>query len=115
LRGEIRLVGEIAAAPLRVETVHFGGGTPTIIEPDEFVALGEFLRRVFDFIDTAEMAAEIDPRTLSKTRAEALGIAGIRRASLGVQTFDPLCRRPARSCARAEGGSSPIPRCGALR
>ena len=93
LRREIGLVATQAGQPLRVEKVHFGGGTPTIMEPADFVALVELLRKHFDFAPTAELAVEIDPRTLTREMAAALGGAGIRRASLGVQSFDPVVQK----------------------
>jgi oxygen-independent coproporphyrinogen-3 oxidase len=93
LRNEIEMVAERAAVPLRVGNVHFGGGTPTIVEPEEFMALTGLLHRCFHIADTAEVAIEIDPRTLAASMAQALGAAGVGRASLGVQSFDPVVQR----------------------
>ncbi len=89
LSEEIRLVAARAAAPLSVGEVHFGGGTPTIVEPHEFSALMKLLRQRFLFGAATSVAVEIDPRTLSAEMAAALGAAGVRRASLGVQSLDP--------------------------
>lgn len=93
LRKEIRTVAAEVAQPLPVEKVHFGGGTPTIVEPADFMALVSLLRDHFDVTATAELAVEIDPRTLTQDMAGALGSAGIRRASLGVQSFDPVVQK----------------------
>ncbi|OKO80172.1 MULTISPECIES: oxygen-independent coproporphyrinogen III oxidase [unclassified Bradyrhizobium] len=90
LRKEIRLVAEKAPQELPVSDVHFGGGTPTLIEPAEFLALMAHLRRCFAFKKTATLAIEIDPRTFTARMADALGAAGVNRASLGVQSFDPI-------------------------
>ncbi|WP_027146010.1 oxygen-independent coproporphyrinogen III oxidase [Mesorhizobium sp. WSM3626] len=90
LREEIRLVAEQAPQALPVSDVHFGGGTPTLIGPAGFLALMELLRHRFAFRKTATIAIEIDPRTFTGEMAEALGTAGVTRASLGVQSFDPL-------------------------
>ncbi|MHA6645319.1 radical SAM protein [Mesorhizobium sp. A623] len=79
VRHEIRGVAEIAVQPLRVEKIHFGGGTPTFIEPAEFVALTDLLRDCNKFSNTTEMAVEIDPRTLTIEMAGALGGVGIGR------------------------------------
>jgi oxygen-independent coproporphyrinogen-3 oxidase len=73
--------------------VHFGGGTPTIMAEEDFVDLMRLLRDRFDITEAAELAIEIDPRTLSPEMAAALGHAGINRASLGVQSFDPVVQR----------------------
>lgn len=93
LRKEIRMVAELTPQRLCVSDVHFGGGTPTIIEPAEFLALMDLLRNHFDFTDTAAIAVEIDPRTLTAEMVEALGAAGVSRASLGVQSFDPVVQK----------------------
>ena len=93
LREEIGLVSTRTPARLAVEKVHFGGGTPTIIKPEEFIALADLLRERFEFTPSAEMAVEIDPRTLSAGMAAALAQAGVARASLGVQSFDPAVQR----------------------
>lgn len=89
LRREIDMVAGRAPQPLPVDTVHYGGGTPTILAPADFVALTDFLRNRFGFAPAAEIAVEIDPRTLTIEMAGALGGAGVGRASLGVQSFDP--------------------------
>ncbi|OCK53946.1 oxygen-independent coproporphyrinogen III oxidase [Bradyrhizobium sp. LMTR 3] len=93
LREEIRLVAEQAPQALPVSDVHFGGGTPTLIAPAEFLALMELLRRRFAFRKTAAIAVEIDPRTFTVEMAEVLGAAGVNRASLGVQSFDPIVQK----------------------
>jgi oxygen-independent coproporphyrinogen III oxidase len=73
--------------------VHFGGGTPTLIPPRDFIQLVEALRAHFAVARDAEIAIEIDPRNLSAELARALATAGVNRASLGVQTFDPVVQR----------------------
>ncbi|MDK1389849.1 oxygen-independent coproporphyrinogen III oxidase [Sinorhizobium sp. 8-89] len=93
LREEIRLVAEQAPQALPVSDVHFGGGTPTIMPPAEFLALMEFLRSRFTFKNTASVAVEIDPRTFTTEMAEALETAEVNRASLGVQSFDPIVQK----------------------
>ncbi|WEJ13800.1 oxygen-independent coproporphyrinogen III oxidase [Sinorhizobium prairiense] len=88
LREEIRLVAEQTPQPLPVSDVHFGGGTPTSIPPADFLALMQLLRRRFAFKKAATVAVEIDPRTFTPKMAEALEVAEVNRASLGVQSFD---------------------------
>ncbi|NGO54249.1 oxygen-independent coproporphyrinogen III oxidase [Allomesorhizobium camelthorni] len=93
LRDEIRLVSKQAPQELPVSDVHFGGGTPTLIGSAEFLALMGFLRRRYAFRKTATIAVEIDPRTFTAEMAETLAAAGVNRASLGVQTFDPIVQK----------------------
>jgi oxygen-independent coproporphyrinogen-3 oxidase len=68
-----------------VEHLHFGGGTPTILAPADFAGLIGRLRDLFPFAPDAEVAVEIDPRTLDDAMIEALAGAGVNRVSLGVQ------------------------------
>jgi oxygen-independent coproporphyrinogen-3 oxidase len=93
LRREIDLVSGRLRETLPVRHIHFGGGTPTIMEPAEFQDLIQHLRDRFPLAPGAEVAVEIDPRTLTRTMTEALGESGVTRASLGVQSFDPVVQR----------------------
>lgn len=93
LRQEIELVAGKVQAPLAVRHIHFGGGTPTIVAPDAFLSLMTLLRARFAVSPTAEIAVEIDPRTLTPVMAKALGAGGVTRASLGVQSFDPAVQQ----------------------
>ncbi|MCP1966559.1 oxygen-independent coproporphyrinogen III oxidase [Bradyrhizobium elkanii] len=89
LRTEAHLVAETVGVRLPVSHIHFGGGTPTIMTPETFADLVSALRYSFFVQADAEIAVEIDPRTLTEPMAEALGFSGVNRASLGVQSFDP--------------------------
>jgi oxygen-independent coproporphyrinogen-3 oxidase len=93
LHGELALVAGLAPAPLPVAALHFGGGTPTIMGPARFERLMAALRRYVRFTADAELAIEIDPRTLDEPMIAALAEGGITRASLGVQSFDPLVQQ----------------------
>ncbi len=93
LRKEVGLVSGTVGDRLRIRHVHFGGGTPTIMQPEEFRDLIRLLRARFAFTEDAEIAVEIDPRTLTPDMAAALGEAGVTRASLGVQSFDPVVQK----------------------
>ncbi|OOG70800.1 oxygen-independent coproporphyrinogen III oxidase [Sinorhizobium sp. A49] len=93
LRQEIGMVADHASAALPIGEVHFGGGTPTIIEPEEFLALMALLRQRYRFGAETGVAVEIDPRRLTVAMAQALGEGGVRRASLGVQSFDPVVQK----------------------
>ena len=93
LRREIEMVAGHIGGPLRVSQVHFGGGTPTIMTPAQFAELMELLRRRFTILPGAEVAIEIDPRTLTRDMIRELGANGVTRASLGVQSFDPAVQQ----------------------
>lgn len=89
LDAEIGMVADHLPGRLAVNHVHFGGGTPTIVLPDELLGLMTRLRTIFDIRPGAEIAIEIDPRVLTAGMVEVLGEAGFTRASLGVQSLDP--------------------------
>ena len=93
LAGEIDLVAAALPHRIAVKHIHFGGGTPTLMQPRQFIALMEQLRARFDIADDAEIAIEIDPRTLDQAMVDALAAGGVNRASLGVQSFDPVVQR----------------------
>jgi oxygen-independent coproporphyrinogen-3 oxidase len=93
LRTEARLVAGTIGQRMPISHVHFGGGTPTIMSPETFVDLVGALRYSFFVLPDAEIAIEIDPRTLTEPMIDALGYCGVNRASLGVQSFDPAVQR----------------------
>jgi oxygen-independent coproporphyrinogen III oxidase len=93
LRCEIDLVSRQIGRRINVEHIHFGGGTPTIMAPESFTDLIGLIRHCFFVAPTAEIAVEIDPRTLTSAMVNALGLGGVTRASLGVQSFDPVIQR----------------------
>ncbi|MBC9881434.1 oxygen-independent coproporphyrinogen III oxidase [Bradyrhizobium sp. INPA01-394B] len=89
LCGEIAKVAETIGGRIKVEHIHFGGGTPTIMAPEAFAELMAAMRHAFFVLPSAEIAVEIDPRTLTAEMVEAMQLSGVNRASLGVQSFDP--------------------------
>ena len=93
LHREIELVVERLPGRIVARHIHFGGGTPTLMQPAQFIALMDKLREHFDIPMDAEVAIEIDPRTLDQAMVDALGAGGVTRASLGVQSFDPIVQR----------------------
>jgi oxygen-independent coproporphyrinogen-3 oxidase len=73
----------------KVVQLHWGGGSPTFLHPDEIRRLGEIIRKHFTLADDIEAGVEIDPRRLTRDHILALREVGFNRASLGVQDFDP--------------------------
>lgn len=93
LAAEIELVAAHLPEKLPVAHLHWGGGTPSSIGPRAFLRLIERLHRRFRIEAGAEHAIELDPRFLEPEMVEALAEAGVNRASLGVQSFDPEVQR----------------------
>lgn len=87
LETEIRSAG-IAAGRPRVDSVFFGGGTPSLLPPDELVRIVDRIRESFDVAPDAEITVEMNPGTLTPGKLEAYRKAGVNRASVGVQSFD---------------------------
>jgi oxygen-independent coproporphyrinogen-3 oxidase len=90
---EIDLVALRLGGERPVSHVHFGGGSPTILEPGDLERVTARLRRRFDLLPDAEIAVEIDPRGLDRPRVQALARIGATRASLGVQDVNPEVQR----------------------
>jgi oxygen-independent coproporphyrinogen III oxidase len=89
LRAEIALLRRHLAPGVTLSRLHWGGGTPTLLMPDLIRALAD---QVFDAIPLAEggeFSVEIDPDEVDGPRLDALVAAGMNRASIGVQDFDP--------------------------
>lgn len=73
----------------RVTSVHFGGGSPNALSASALAGIVAGMRRHFSFAPDAEIAVELDPRTLDDAYIDALAAMGVGRVSLGVQTFAP--------------------------
>ena len=86
---EMELFQEQVGTRRRVSQLHWGGGSPSGLSPEEIRTLGGMIRRRFDIADDAEIGVEIDPRRLTREHVEAFAEVGFNRASLGVQDFDP--------------------------
>src|SRR5260221_10632726 len=70
--------------------LHFGGGSPTFLRPDEIRRLGEIIHKHFTFAPDIEASVEVDPRRLTREHLVALREIGFNRASMGVQDFNPV-------------------------
>jgi len=72
-----------------IQTLYFGGGTPSLISPELIVAISSELANVgFTFAKDAELTLEINPATLTEEKLERYLRAGFNRFSVGAQTFD---------------------------
>ena len=94
----------LGASSARADTIFFGGGTPSLLEPDEIGAIVEACRRSFTLAADAEVTLEANPESVSAQRLAAFRAAGINRLSFGVQSFsDAELRRLSRlhSASRA--------------
>ena len=72
-----------------VRQLHWGGGTPTYLNPDDIRRLMAMMRSYFNVAEDAEISCEVDPRELTRAHLEALRESGFNRLSFGVQDMDP--------------------------
>lgn len=72
---------------LQVDTIFFGGGTPSIVEAEQLVLLTRRCAEAFEVSRDCEVTIEINPATFSRKKVEGWLDAGINRASVGVQSF----------------------------
>ena len=108
LEREIELVGQHLANGIGIKFLHFGGGSPTILKPDDFERLMAALRQAFTFERAAEIAIEIDPRTvgadrIGRTWGEPGGARSWRRRQ-GNHACDRITALALYPLPRARGG-----------
>src|SRR4051794_30282211 len=89
---------------LPADTIFFGGGTPSLLEPDEIARIIAACASAFDLAADREVTLEANPETVTEARLAAFRAAGVNRVSFGVQSLnDAELRRLSRlhSAARA--------------
>lgn len=89
LKREIAMVAAKIGERTTIAALHFGGGSPTMLRPDDLATLMRLLRTAFTFASDAEISVEIDPNDMDEARLDAMAEIGVTRASLGIQDFDP--------------------------
>lgn len=77
------------AAGRTIDTVFFGGGTPSLFSPGQIAALLEAIGALLTVSPRAEITMEANPGTIEHGRLADYSLAGINRLSLGAQSFDP--------------------------
>ena len=90
---ELDLMGQFLNPKRKAVQLHFGGGTPTFLLPEEIRALGRLIQSRFQLAADIEAGVEVDPRRLTRDHIEALGEAGFNRASMGVQDNNPVVQK----------------------
>lgn len=88
LEKEIDIIAPRIAKNRKVSQLHWGGGTPSYLTPEEIRHLGALTRARFNFAEDIEAGVEVDPRELTFDHMQAFREAGFNRASMGVQDFD---------------------------
>lgn len=88
LAAEREIAATECAPSSPLESVYFGGGTPSLLPPEAVGRLLEDIARHWGLADGAEITIEANPGTVDRVRMEHFRAAGINRISLGVQSFD---------------------------
>ncbi len=88
LKNEIDMLRAYIVPGRKVAQLHWGGGTPTHLNPDEITDLISFINKNFEIKHDAEEGCEIDPRGLTREHLAALRGGGFNRISMGVQDFN---------------------------
>lgn len=82
----------IKRAPLfkhyTVTQMHWGGGTPTFLSPEQILKLSALIKQHFNFAEIGEYSIEVDPREIELSMLDTLKEAGFNRVSIGVQDFN---------------------------
>jgi putative oxygen-independent coproporphyrinogen III oxidase len=88
---EIARAGEAGqagpAGAERADTIYFGGGTPSLLEPDEIARIIRACDEAFEVSTDREITMEANPETVTELRLAAFRAAGVNRLSFGVQSF----------------------------
>ncbi len=103
--GELSLRCEDIDARVPVESVYFGGGTPSLWDATQVETVLVALRSRFSFSHDCEVTLEANPGASEVERFAAYRVAGVNRLSIGVQSFDPLTLK---ALGRAHGGEEAV-------
>ena len=85
LEKELRLWQSAGLEKCALEQIHFGGGTPNFLSPEQILRLSQIIKSAFDIAESCEYSVELDPRTLTEEKVAAFAKIGVNRASIGVQ------------------------------
>ena len=89
LRRELGLLATTSwASSVSLETVFFGGGTPSLLSPDDMAGILDEIRARLALSPAAEITVECNPESVSRDKLTAYRQAGVNRISLGVQSLD---------------------------
>jgi oxygen-independent coproporphyrinogen III oxidase len=89
LKAEIALLRARLSEGVSLSRLHWGGGTPTLMSAEIMRDLAATVFAAIPLAEDAEFSVEIDPNEIDDARLDALAEAGMNRASIGVQDFDP--------------------------
>ncbi len=93
IKKEVDMILPLIDPKRRVSQLHWGGGTPSYLSPDEIREVGVYVKEKFNFADDIEASVEIDPRDLTFEHMQAFVDSGFNRVSMGVQDNNPVVQK----------------------
>ncbi len=90
---EMDMVSSLLDRDRKVDQLHWGGGTPNYLEPDEIKEFMDEIKKRFDFSEDAEVSIEIDPRFATDEQIKVMREVGFNRISMGLQDIDEKVQR----------------------
>ena len=94
LKKELKILAKHLNTNRTVSQMHFGGGTPTFLEPSQLKEVLDSIKSTFpNFSPDAEVSCEVDPRFFEQGHMDVLKEAGCNRLSFGVQDLDPQVQK----------------------
>ncbi len=72
----------------KYQTIYFGGGTPSLLKPEQIGEIINHLKQSYSSIPDTEITMEVNPGTVGREKLEGYRSAGVNRLSIGVQSFD---------------------------
>ncbi|RDV00026.1 coproporphyrinogen-III oxidase family protein [Trinickia dinghuensis] len=93
LLAEIRLKADLVdLKQVPISAIFFGGGTPSLLDPEQIASIGQAIRQAFDLSRLREFSFEVEVKSLTPERADAMREIGVTHPRFGLQTFSPKWR-----------------------
>ena len=82
-----REIGSYKEKKIKIDSIFFGGGTPSLLTPSEFLRITEEIKETFEILPDCEFTVEANPKTLDREKLDAFLTAGVNRLSIGLQSI----------------------------
>lgn len=94
LAKELQMVGNTEYIKgFELSSIYFGGGTPSVLSPEQIEQLGNVINANFRLAADCEWSFEVEAKSATEDKFKAMAAIGVNRISFGVQTFDPAYRK----------------------
>lgn len=94
LTKELKMVSQMEYIKgFELNAIYFGGGTPSVLSPAQIEHLGKTIHENFRLAPDCEWSFEVEAKSATEDKLQAMAAVGVNRISFGVQTFDPQYRK----------------------